>query len=195
MADSFPPFYLASHSPRRRQLLEQLGLTFDVLAVDVDETPLEDEAPADYVQRLALAKASQAEQGLAMACRRPVLAADTAVVVDRQILGKPHNRDDGLAMMALLSGRKHEVYTGMALVAEQSQLCVNRSTVCFRETTGVEREAYWATGEPHDKAGAYAIQGKGAMFVESLVGSYSGVMGLPLYEAAGLLALAGIRVL
>lgn len=192
---ALPSFYLASHSPRRRQLLEQLGLSFEVLPVIVDETPYANEPPSDYVRRIAQAKAHQAWRDLSLSVRRPVLAADTAVVAEQRILGKPRNRDEGLEMLGLLSGREHEVFTGLALMAEQPGVRVNHSRVRFRSLTAAECAAYWDTGEPRDKAGAYAIQGIAAIFIESLTGSYSAVMGLPLYEAAALLATAGITVL
>ncbi|HKJ77697.1 MAG TPA: Maf family protein [Gammaproteobacteria bacterium] len=191
-----PQVYLASASPRRRELLEQIGVAYEVLETDVVEERHEDEAPEVFVLRMALAKARsgwlRVEDG-----HRPVLGADTAIVLDHEVLGKPRDEADGLAMLERLSGRSHHVYTGVGLALqdgeEMTRLSV--STVTFRETTAAERKAYWATGEPADKAGAYAVQGRGALFVERLEGSYSGVMGLPLYETGELLAAFGIDVL
>lgn len=191
-----PQVYLASSSPRRRELLEQIGVAYEVMATEVVEARHEDEAPEVFVLRMALAKARsgwlRVEDG-----HRPVLGADTAIVLDHEVLGKPADREEGLAMLERLSGRSHHVYTGVGLALqdgeERTRLSV--STVTFRETSAAEREAYWATGEPADKAGAYAIQGRGALFVERLEGSYSGVMGLPLYETGELLAAFGIDIL
>jgi septum formation protein len=184
--------HLASHSPRRRELLAQIGVRHDVLPVDVDESLHPGEAPAAYVLRLALAKA---RAGHALRPDRPVLGADTAVVVDDRILGKPLDRADGIAMLGRLSGREHRVLTAVALVGarEETRLCV--SHVRFRRIADAEAAAYWETGEPADKAGGYAVQGVGALFVESIAGSYSGVMGLPLFETGELLRHAGIAPL
>lgn len=188
--------YLASASPRRRELLEQIGVGYEVVATDVVEERHADEAPEVFVLRMALAKA-RSGRGQAADPRRPVLGADTAIALDHAVLGKPADREEGLAMLERLSGRGHHVYTGIALALpngeEQTRLSV--SSVTFRETTPAERAAYWASGEPADKAGAYAIQGRGALFVERLDGSYSGVMGLPLFETGELLAAFGIEVL
>lgn len=187
--------YLASGSPRRRELLEQIGVPFRVLSLAIDESVAPAESPVDYVCRLAAAKASA---GLtlgeaALHPGRPVLAADTAVVLDGEILGKPADRADGLRMLEALSGRTHEVWTAVALASAQgTAVCHNRSEVTFRSIGGAEALEYWATGEPCDKAGGYAIQGKGAVFIRDLRGSYSGVMGLPLYETAQLLRSAGV---
>jgi septum formation protein len=169
---------------------------FQVLTVELDESIGAGEAPLAYVSRLAEAKA---EAGCA-ACRasgappRPVLAADTAVVIDGEILGKPKGLADGLRMLALLSGRTHEVLTAVALATPTGTASrVSSSAVRFREITPAEAREYWDTGEPRDKAGGYAIQGRGAVFVANLHGSYSGVMGLPLFETAEfLLRAAGI---
>lgn len=187
-----PSICLASRSPRRRELLDQIGIPHQVVTITVDETPRPGEAPAEYVIRLALekARAGRRQAGTAML---PVLAADTAVVVDDQVLGKPAGRDDAVAMLRRLSGRSHKVLTGVALAWDgriDSRLSVSR--VVFRPIGRDEAAAYWASGEPADKAGGYAIQGLGALFVERLEGSYSGVMGLPLFETGELLALAGI---
>jgi septum formation protein len=185
---------LASRSPRRVELLAQLGLRPRVRAAAVDETPRPGEHPALYVERLARAKARQVREALGGGA--PVLGADTAVVVDDDILGKPRDREEALSMLARLSGRAHQVLTGVALAAGDAlHTRVSVSRVHFRDIATWEREAYWATGEPRDKAGAYAIQGLGAVFVRRIEGSYSGIMGLPLFETAELLRRAGIEIL
>lgn len=194
MSSSLPRIYLASASPRRRQLLRQIGVGYRVLAVEVDETPLATESPAAYVTRLALAKA-QAGVALIRNRRRawPVLGADTAVVIGDIILGKPRDREDGLAMLAALSGREHAVLSAVALASPaQNAVKVQESRVRFRELSPAECRIYWDSGEPMDKAGAYGIQGRAAGFIAELRGSYSGVMGLPLFETAELLREFGI---
>jgi len=187
-----PQIHLASQSPRRRELLLQIGIRHAVVDVAVDETPLPREAPAEYVLRLALAKA---RAGHALRPERPVLGADTAVVIDDEVLGKPADRADAIAMLDRLAGREHRVLTAVALVGEREETRLSVSHVRFRPVAAGEAEAYWATGEPADKAGGYAVQGLGALFVESLSGSYSGVMGLPLFETGELLRRAGITPL
>ena len=180
--------YLASASPRRRELLRQIGVSYRLLPVAVDETPLPEEIPAAYVARLAQAKAQTGLQILGRRKPYPVLGADTAVVIDGIILGKPNHRQEGLAMLALLSGREHQVLSAVALAtATQNAVKVQESRVRFRQLTVAECEAYWNSGEPLDKAGGYAIQGRAAAFIAELHGSYSGVMGLPLFETAELL--------
>lgn len=186
--------YLASASPRRRELLQQLGVRFSVRVADVAEVIQEAESPAQFVQRLASDKARTVWEALPTAQRRPVLGADTVVVVDAHILGKPASREHARQMLEMLSGRSHQVLTGVALVSQQHSVCVNVSEVRFRDLRAVEIDAYWQTGEPVDKAGAYAIQGYAAAFIEHLSGSYSGVMGLPLYETSQLLEQQGIPV-
>ncbi|MGO9426927.1 MAG: Maf family protein [Steroidobacteraceae bacterium] len=189
--------YLASASPRRRQLLEQIGVRYQTLSVSIDESAAAAEAPRAYVSRLAEAKAEagrrQAQaQGSA---GRPVLAADTAVLIDGEILGKPTDAGDAERMLLRLSGRTHEVLTAVSLATSVrlvSRVC--RSEVTFRAIGAHEAHEYWNTGEPCDKAGGYAIQGCGAVFVADLRGSYSGVMGLPLYETAELLKGAGVPI-
>jgi septum formation protein len=183
-----PFIYLASASPRRRELLRQIGVAYRLLRVQVDETPLSKEHPHDYVVRLAQAKARTGAQALGRRKQAPVLGADTAVVVNDAILGKPRDREEGLAMLARLSGCEHQVLSAVAL-ATPSQIAVKvqESRVRFRELTPVECAAYWETGEPWDKAGGYGIQGRAATFIMELHGSYSGVMGLPLFETAELL--------
>jgi septum formation protein len=185
--------YLASGSPRRRELLQQIGVAFQVVGAVVDETPLLDEAPSAYVLRLAAAKAQAGWHSHRDRLDAPVLGADTAVVLDGKILGKPKDKSDGETMLLNLSARTHEVLTAVALrSAKGLQTAVSRSWVTFRAIETTEASAYWDTGEPKDKAGAYAIQGRAAIFVSDLKGSYSGVMGLPLYETAELLKLAAM---
>jgi len=187
--------YLASSSPRRRELLRQIGVEFQLLPVVVDESVCADESQEDHVLRLAVAKAEAGHRAIAPGLTaRPVLAADTIVVVDGRILGKPADRRHGMEMLQALSGCAHQVLTAVALnTAGQMRTVLSTSTVCFREMTDDECQAYWETGEPADKAGAYAIQGRAAMFISHLSGSYSGVMGLPLYETAQLLTAAGVE--
>ena len=185
-----PLVCLASISPRRRELLAQIGVPHAVPGAHIDQTVLPGEPPRDYVARMARQKA------LAVRSRGetlPVLAADTSVVLDDLIYGKPRDRAEGIAMLGRLSGRTHEVFTAVALADERGvALRVSASAVRFRKISLAEGAAYWDTGEPRDKAGGYAIQGYGAVFVESLTGSYSGVMGLPLLETAELLRAAGV---
>jgi len=192
VASAEPQIYLASQSPRRRELLRQIGIRHEIVSASVDETPRPGEAPAEYVLRLALAKA---RAGRTQRPDRPVLGADTAVVVDDTILGKPAGRDDAIAMLGRLSGREHRVLTAVALAGERDESRLSVSHVRFRPVDAAEAAAYWDTGEPADKAGGYAVQGLGALFVESLSGSYSGVMGLPLFETGELLRRAGIALL
>ncbi len=190
-----PLVYLASLSPRRGELLNQIGVTHEVLRVEVDEGWRPGEAAQDYVVRLAVTKARAGRERLPAGRKHPVLAADTAVVVDDQILTKPCNRADALRMMELLSGRSHQVCTGVAVLDGRERSRLSVSEVRFRAIPPDEARAYWDSGEPADKAGGYAIQGLGAVFVTELKGSYSGVMGLPLFETAALLMECGIKVL
>jgi len=183
-----PDLYLASQSPRRHQLLEQIGVRFEVKIADIDETIHANEAPEDYVQRLAMEKADAIWPSLPESLKRPVLGADTTVCLDGEILGKPSDRASAVAMLSALSGREHQVMTGVALISEKRSVCVNVSRVRFRELSYSEIEQYWAIGEPEGKAGGYAIQGYAAAFVSYLEGSYSGVMGLPLYETTQFLS-------
>lgn len=192
-----PQLVLASGSPRRRELLEGLGFKLLVRAADIDETPGVDEAPLALVERLARSKAEAVHAQLRAedpAFDLPVLGSDTIVVLAGEVLGKPRDRDDALSMLGRLSGSTHDVLTGVAVVRETVQVVVSRSQVRFRTIEGEEAEAYWATGEPRDKAGAYGIQGIGGIFVERLEGSHSGVMGLPVAETETLLRAAGVDV-
>jgi septum formation protein len=190
--------YLASRSPRRRELLTQIGVRFHLLlfrarpgeGIDVNEEPLAGELPAVYVERVARAKA---EAGWRRLMQRnlpqaPVLTADTAVALGGRILGKPASREDAAAMLAALSDGQHEVLTAIALkYGDWMESALSRSEVRFKKLTPAEIRQYAASGECNDKAGAYAIQGRAARFITELRGSYSGVMGLPLYETAQLL--------
>ena len=190
-ATADPVLCLASMSPRRRELLAQIGVPHTVVAAHVDEDLLPAEQPADYVARLARLKAITVRRHGEVL---PVLAADTTVVLEGSVYGKPAGRADGLAMLTALAGKTHQVLTAVALATDRSVvLRVNCSSVRFRDIERAEMEAYWETGEPRDKAGGYAIQGYGAVFVTALSGSYSSVMGLPLLETAELLRDAGIR--
>ncbi|HDZ55953.1 MAG TPA: septum formation inhibitor Maf [Pseudomonas xinjiangensis] len=182
---------LASASPRRRALLEQVGIRATVIKSSVDETAHPGELPREYVERIACSKV---RAGLAAADGQTVvLAADTAVVMDGQILGKPVDRQEGLSMLRLLSGRTHSVLTAIA-VADGNHLrqCTVETRVWFRILSEQEMLAYWNTGEPADKAGGYGIQGLAAVFVERIEGSYSAVVGLPLMETARLLNEFGV---
>jgi septum formation protein len=189
------PLILASKSPRRLELLAQIGLVPEVMSADVDETPRPGETPEDFVLRIALDKAWAVRARLATADDRVILAADTAVICDDRILGKPEDAADAAAMLALLAGREHRVLTGVALLGAAEQTVLSDTRVRFRDISGAEAAAYWASGEPRDKAGGYAIQGLGAVFVAGIEGSWSSVVGLPLYETAQLLAAEGILTL
>jgi septum formation protein len=190
--------YLASRSPRRRDLLKQIGVPFELLLLrqdlrrgpDVDETPLPDESPGVYVLRMAGAKVMTAVRQIAYRGlpQKPVLAADTTVVFDDRILGKPENAEDAARMLRTLSGREHQVLTAIALaLRDQVETQISVSSVWFQELADADIRRYVATGEPLDKAGAYAIQGRAGAFVTRITGSYSGIMGLPLAETAELL--------
>jgi len=184
---------LASASPRRTEILNQIGVRHSVFPADIDETPKKCESAIQYVQRMALEKAQHViEKGEG---KIPVMGADTAVVCDSKIFGKPQNQDDGIAMLSLLSGKSHQVITVVAMGSTNRCLSLTSVTeVRFREITAKEINRYWQTGEPQDKAGSYAIQGYGAVFVESIKGSYSGVVGLPIKETAQLLQAFNIPV-
>ncbi len=193
-----PRIYLASQSPRRRELLKQIGINFELLLlradprrnVDVDETPIVGEKPEDYVQRLSRAKA---EAGFAVLKLRnlppfPVLAADTTVTIDGKILGKPDNDEHAAEMIARLSGREHRVHSAVAMAMnEQVEVALSTSTVRFTSLSEERIRRYLLTHEYRDKAGGYGIQGFAGAFIEHISGSYSGVMGLPLFETVQLL--------
>lgn len=184
---------LASASPRRAELLRQLGVEFNVKPVDIDETPLKGELPYDYAQRLAIEKAKAAKVFYPKQ-EVLVLGSDTTVVIEGEILGKPDSKEHALAMLRKLSGKRHTVLTSVAVMGQQNACVVSESTVTFSTLSDHQLEWYWLTGEPKDKAGAYAIQGKGAVFITELNGSFSGVMGLPIYETAQLLKQHGLDV-
>ena len=176
--------YLASQSPRRRELLDQIGVHYQCIPADIDETPLPAENPRDYVRRMAIGKAENIHQTHS---DHPVLGSDTSVVLNNRILGKPECKKDAVEMLMSLSARSHQVLTGIALVHEETDYRLSVSEVLFRQISRAEAERYWASGEPTDKAGGYGIQGLAAIFVQSISGSYSGIMGLPLFETAQLL--------
>lgn len=176
---------LASRSPRRRELLEQIGIEFEVLDIDIDESWHENEMPEDYVCRIAIEKARAGKKLLKN--NIPVLAADTAVILDGHILGKAENKNDAIAMLTRLSGKTHEVLSAVTVIDTKEQTKINISKVTFKSLNKEEINAYCETDEPIGKAGGYAIQGKAAVFIERLEGSYSGVMGLPLFETKQLL--------
>lgn len=181
---------LASESPRRAELLHQVGIAFEIAPSAVDETVWPHEQPTEYVRRISVAKAT------AVRARHPqarVLGSDTAVVVGSRILGKPTGREEAVEMLLALAGRTHEVLTGVAVIGPQTHYRLSRSRVTFCAITPAQARAYWDTGEPADKAGGYAIQGLGAAFVERIDGSYSGIMGLPLFETLSLLRTIGVR--
>lgn len=189
---SAPLLCLASASPRRRELLAQIGVPHVIMPAEVDEARRPGEPPPEYVLRLAREKAVSVHSRRRP--EQPVLAADTAVVLEESVFGKPRDEQDALEMLAALGGRTHQVLTAVALsVGGGVAIALSVSAVRLRVLTEAERRAYWHSGEPRDKAGGYAIQGLGAVFVERLSGSYSGVMGLPLFETAQLLEAAGIR--
>lgn len=187
---------LASQSPRRLELLRQLGLQPRVQPVQIDETPRPGEAATEYVLRLARAKAEAAVSAAGHGAGVPIVAADTAVAVDGVILGKPENAAAAHHMLRLLSGRTHEVHTAVAVATRQAlATAVSTSRVTMMPLPDDDIAAYLASGEAYDKAGAYGIQGLAGMFVQRLEGSYSGVMGLPLFETAQLLRAAGVGLL
>ena len=183
--------HLASKSPRRREILAALGLRFTFGGAGIDESVKPGEAFPDLVVRLAAAKADAVFDAGDYAV--PVLGADTVVVVDDQVFGKPQSKEHALSMLTALSGRTHRVLTGVAVrTCERSATSFSETSVRFREIDPDEAAAYWQSGEPDGKAGAYAVQGVGGVFVESIEGSYSGVVGLPVYETAVLLKDAGL---
>jgi septum formation protein len=194
--------YLASRSSRRRELLKQIGVSFEVLllregpqrAADLDETPVAGELPGSYVVRIAQAKAEAgwARLGQRRLMRFPVLSADTMVALDAQILTKPADREEAMAFLRQLSGKTHQVHSAVAVKFDHRlEVALSTTDVLFRDLEEQEIRQYVVSGEPQDKAGAYAIQGRAAVFVRTISGSYSGVMGLPLYETSQLLAKFG----
>ncbi len=208
------PVYLASQSPRRRELLTQIGVRFEVLNVLVPEEIHPNEAPADYVQRVAVDKAQAGVQQFEISALEAdkitlsnwqstkkratiglVIGADTAVICDGQILGKPESAEHAEAMLSQLSAKTHEVYSGVVVYGSRILTATSRTLVTFKQLSQSEIRRYIATNEGNDKAGSYAVQGKAALFIENLHGSYSGVMGLPLYETASLLAQSGLELL
>jgi septum formation protein len=193
---SHPQLYLASASPRRRELLAQVGLNIEVLVQDIDESPVAGESPERYVTRLAQQKAVAALRDPRCRLPLPVLAADTTVVCSGQVLGKPGTLNEARQMLQLLSGRTHQVLTAVAVaLRNELEVTLVSTDVSFRELSAAEIDAYWATGEPCDKAGAYGVQGIGAAFVARIEGSYSGVVGLPLFETLQLLQKFGVSPL
>ncbi len=188
------PIILASASPRRAELLHQLQLEFEVVPADIDESPQEGESPLAYVQRIAQAKAAAIRERYSQ--HEVIIAADTAVCLGEKIYGKPADQADGMQMLASLSDQTHNVYT--AVVVSQGTTiegAVSDSEVTFRSISPREAESYWRTGEPLGKAGGYAIQGLGAIFVKRIKGSYTGVVGLPLYELTQLLNKTTVQIL
>lgn len=193
MPYQFESIVLASASPRRREILAQMGVAHSLAEHSVDEVAQYGESAVDLVQRLAYEKARSVQMHNPQ-ISVPILGSDTIVVCDEQILGKPVDRADALRMLALLSGRQHQVLSAVALCCDsRAQVVLSRSAVVFKPLSKQEIERYWASGEPVGKAGAYAIQGLGGMFVSALAGSFSGVMGLPVFETAQLLNDFGVR--
>lgn len=191
-----PQIVLASASPRRAELLDQIGIRYAVQVADIDETPLVGESPEALVERLARIKAEtvwSVRRDVSHTPSLPVLGSDTLGILDGELLVKPRDFEHARTMLRKMSGRRHVILSAVALSNEQgTRSIINRNMVEFRSVSDAEILAYWNTGEPQDKAGAYAIQGRGAVFVKSLQGSYSGVMGLPLFETTQLLAEAGV---
>ncbi|MDO8413665.1 MAG: nucleoside triphosphate pyrophosphatase [Gallionellaceae bacterium] len=201
-----PRIYLASQSPRRRELLKQIGVNFEMLLprfdtrrdVDTDETPLTNELPDHYVQRICQAKANAGWKALKLRNLPsfPVLAADTSVILDGKIIGKPHNREQATDTLRALSGRQHQVLSAVAMVFEKRiEMRLSTSKITFAALSEERIRRYILTNEPLDKAGSYAIQGYAAAFIQHIEGSYSGVMGLPLFETVELLQVFGYPVL
>ena len=191
-----PQIILASASPRRFELLQQIGIRAIVQVVDIDESQKPDEPLLDYVQRLAMEKAQRGFEAVENRQQLPLLGADTIVEVKGMVLGKPENRSHAKNMLQQLSGQKHTVHTSVAIVTEDKQLIdTSSSQVTFKKLEDQEIDCYLATGEADDKAGSYAIQGIAAQFIINISGSFSGVMGLPLYETAQLLKQCGVKPL
>lgn len=193
MSDRFASIVLASASPRRHEVLTQMGVRFQVAEHTVDERLLPGESPVAFVQRLALEKA-RSVQALQPHNPLPVMGADTIVVCAQQILGKPVDREDALRMLALLSGHRHQVHTAVALcLGARQEVVLSTTEVGFKPLSAAQMQRYWESGEPEGKAGAYAIQGLGGLFVNALNGSYSGVVGLPVFETGELCARFGVQ--
>lgn len=192
--DYSPSLVLASQSPRRKELLAQLGYEFSIQAADIDESMLEGETASEYVLRLAKQKAQHVLNNLTKDKKNTyVLGSDTSVVFNDKVLGKPENKADCLNTLSLLSGNQHQVLTSIALASDKGVIAeVIKTEVSFKTLSEQEINGYWLTGEPQDKAGSYGIQGIAAQFVKQISGSYSAVVGLPLYETAKLLSAAGI---
>jgi septum formation protein len=190
-----PQLYLASRSPRRAELLRQLGLRFEVVCVDVAEIRAPGQTPADYARATALAKAQAGAAQCGIAAQIPVLGADTDVAIDGDILGKPRDADDAVGMLLRLADRSHEVFSAVALIgAAGIDVALSVTRVQFGPITRAQALDYWNSGEPADKAGAYAIQGYAARWIRTIEGSYSGVVGLPLYETVRLLERHGVQL-
>lgn len=188
------PLVLASASPRRRELLDQIGVTYRVIVHDTDETRVPAESPETYVSRLARQKAASVNALPDVCGRLPVLGADTIVVCDQVVLGKPVDEEDAARMLGMLSGRRHDVLTAVCVMqGPQAKAVTVRTGVWFRALSDNDIAAYWRSGEPAGKAGAYAVQGLGALFVASIEGSYSAVVGLPIFETGQLLAGFGVH--
>lgn len=179
--------YLASQSPRRRELLERIGVSFEIVDVRVEENPGPDEMPEVFALRMALEKGRAGYRQIGASRDAPVIGADTVVVLEDEILGKPRDAEHGREMLRRLGGATHRVVTAVALVDDREDTRLSVSQVALRRLSEDEVQCYWDSGEPVDKAGAYAIQGRGGVFVEHLEGNYTGVMGLPLYETTQLL--------
>ena len=181
---------LASASPRRAELLDQIGIKYDVQVIDIDESSLPDESAEYLVQRLAI------EKSKAVLSKLPVLGSDTLGILNNNLLVKPRNFEHAHEMLSQMSGNWHDILSAVAITYRgETQVKLNKNRVLFRTLSKDEIKDYWDTGEPQDKAGAYAIQGLGALFIQRIEGSYSGIMGLPLFETAQLLANVGIKVL
>ena len=182
---------LASASPRRAELLDQIGISYQVKIMDIDESPLTDESPDALVMRLACEKSQAVKEP-----KLPVLGADTLGVLDGELLVKPRDFEHAYQMLSRMSGNWHQILSAVAISYKgQTEVLLNENRVLFRPITKAEIEAYWHTGEPQDKAGAYAVQGLAATFIERIEGSYSGIMGLPLFETSRLLEQVGVSVI
>ncbi|NVK20954.1 MAG: septum formation inhibitor Maf [Kangiellaceae bacterium] len=192
----FESIYLASSSPRRKELLKQLGVSFELITNQFDETPFDKESPAEYVKRLAIGKARSAMTHPDYSKSIPILGADTIVVLEGELLGKPKDIQDARLTLRSLAGKKHQVFTSVALcLGEEAIEKTASSEVQFARLTDRQIDAYCATGEPFGKAGSYAIQGAAASFISMMSGSYTGVVGLPLYETSLLLEQMQVKYL